>query len=1812
MATDPDIRFPIGMDITAFLRQAQQVRAEIAGLNGFNARVKFYANFDEFGKLKEVKTQVSDLGKTATKTGTNFTTMGSDGAAGMLALQTAVVAVDQVIAVFQATLVATFKTAADLQQGMTQLAAVGHFDTNQYEVLKDNFRILSREIPVSALELAELGRQAQLVGIHGVEGTERFVKIMADLGLVMRDVNGQAGDVSHTGEELVKFLRSIDTRPEDMIAGLEDAANSMAALKTQFGVQIPQVIGLATYWSSFGKAAGFTKEQILGVSAGLVSVGARAQASGSTLTKFSQQLLGALNDGGDRAEAFSSIIGITTEEFQKLGRSNPYEILVRFAEAMEQASKAGQSYDTVLARVGIRGVIANRVMAELAKTAPNLRKAAETSAAGAKDSASLSRVAGEATKNWNDESVRLKNSFADLKIALGDQFIPAATTTVKLLAQGANSATEFFRSFEALPQPVKDLGNGLILVGASLVGLRIGITSLLLLRTTLLATSGAFATLRAAQLGAAGAGAAAGGVSLLTNLTRQRSVVTGLTTAWTALKAVQISSIFTGAGAAALNAAPALLAFGSAAVGITAIAGPLAYMTRLFLEQQDVLKATQASQNQYDADMVARYGEQGANAARTLDLLYTIRRETVANLTAARNAGDEAQVKVMETRLAKVSARLTVVRGDVKAAIEEAKKATEGEDKALIRAPGDVVDRNTASQVNKDLRTQREKDYTASLSATAKKLAEINHFYAALETQVKKNVVDDKLRAELLEKINTQRERGLRLAVAQERADAGAEVAKGALEVEKARVDAMQDGLAKQRALRELAVGEVERNAKELARKYAIFPEKVAELEAQSRQKVAAIRQEGARADRDYIAGIVTKLEADATAAIAKAKTGVAGITAQAGQDVSEINRRQTEAIGQVGGDRAAVARIVAAGNALRQARGVELQKDLAEEAKAAKKKAEDAAKEVADAVRATRDRLRAISDAESRGRRELADLIRASTEADQAQDLRGTEGNEAAKLAVIQRYSGRILAARVAGIQEEYAAAQQARKRELDDALADPKATRGERNALTSQYRTDLGTMAAKYAQEVGEANRTAVNALQDAEKQAVAQQNALIVSRAQLNTARAQDALKQAKTTAAEAAGRQAVISALKDELALKVQLAAVASRGTDPAAALAAQQDLIVARAALRDAQDQDRAAPLQRAGEELDLAKARLQLTIDQSATEKDAATARGLALQALREEVALKVKAAGQAQGRGEQITAELAVITARKAVSDAEREDRQQRVSSAAEETARYRTAAEYAASMTVNAGLREKYEGNVRASLAAEAEAYTRIAATAASEQERNGYLDKAADLQRQIARSLEDSRKARLGDLSAARDQQAATLDAALNEARSATERLAARRNLAADAQEQVSYYTELERLYREQGRAQSEIGDAINGRRAAETRVRDLVKEQLDDQKRLADASKTLTTQAAELRDVWAAAMDDSAANRQNRALVRTQAAFVELERTTGTYRTTLKSTTGAVRIGESAIESTGEAISNQSKAISNAQQALSELRSEWEAQKSAVDSLNSSLNTFAGATKNQAVLDGISARAQNAYAESLRAAQDARARYGAGSPEYAAAVDLSAKSFQAASGAIKAAADNQAATVEASARKQAKAYQRTADAMGTVPEVLRKTQDAQQATYQRQADKIKQTAEDLASSLAEQGLGLDIVGALNAAQAGAVGLERKLGGAQKLLKGVLGDGGNVLTISVDPKLAEQVKPAGEVLGQIAARAMISELSRSRLDLERLAPSLANVTTTVNNTINIDGRSTTAPPAVVRATQTILDCAAQKGLKYAARRG
>ncbi len=359
------------------------------------------------------------------------------------------------IIAFGAAVAGAAKQVTSLEEAQVSLAKVGlgaggvELTTQEIEGLTDSLQDLSREIGISTQDLLGISAASARLGVQGIDQIEKFTKTIADLS-VATDIVGDRG-----AEQLAKFLAVTGTAT----TALGDTAFEVGNILNELGNRLPttaaRVLDFTRFTGQLGALTGVTREQILGLSAGLDSLGITAEGAGNPLNKLFSDIQKAARKGGDALDAYVLVTGKTTEEFSDLIQNSPIDAFLEIARGLNEIKDSGASVNLALDALG---VTEQRQTKLLRQAAGGYEKLAEAIAVAEEEAAELTSTEKEverATATLGNNVRELGQNFAVISQDLGQQLLPAFQGIIG----GVTALTD---AFIALDPPLR---NAVLLFG---------------------------------------------------------------------------------------------------------------------------------------------------------------------------------------------------------------------------------------------------------------------------------------------------------------------------------------------------------------------------------------------------------------------------------------------------------------------------------------------------------------------------------------------------------------------------------------------------------------------------------------------------------------------------------------------------------------------------------------------------------------------------------------------------------------------------------------------------------------------------------------------------------------------------------------------------------------------------------------------------------------------------------------------------------------------------------------------------------------------------------------------------------------------------------------------------------------------------------------------------------------------------------------------------------------------------------------------------------------------------------------------------
>ncbi|MEJ4953339.1 phage tail tape measure protein [Enterococcus faecium] len=339
-----------------------------------------------------------------------------------------------------------------------------------YSDLEKGLRDLATKLPASHQEIANVAEAAGQLGIK-TENVVSFTKTMIDMG----ESTNMSAETAATS--LARFANITQMSQKDF----DKLGSVIVDLGNNFATTESEITEMGLRLAGAGKQIGMSQGEILGFATALSSVGVEAEAGGSAFSKVMIQmqlavekgfgafdqlkqmaeeqgvpwvnLVNAVRDGGKSLKAvseqmgftssdlkkmykeadnsksslenFANVAGVTSEQFQKLFKSDPSEAIIKFIQGLKDSEKHGTSAIKVLDDMDIKEVRLRDSLLRAANASDIFKGAIEKGNGAWKQNTALTNEANKRYETTESKLKMLKNEVIDTAIDLGGPFVDA-------------------------------------------------------------------------------------------------------------------------------------------------------------------------------------------------------------------------------------------------------------------------------------------------------------------------------------------------------------------------------------------------------------------------------------------------------------------------------------------------------------------------------------------------------------------------------------------------------------------------------------------------------------------------------------------------------------------------------------------------------------------------------------------------------------------------------------------------------------------------------------------------------------------------------------------------------------------------------------------------------------------------------------------------------------------------------------------------------------------------------------------------------------------------------------------------------------------------------------------------------------------------------------------------------------------------------------------------------------------------------------------------------------------------------------------
>ena len=317
--------------------------------------------------------------------------------------------------------------------------------TVSYKNLSDGIRQMAKELPASAVQIANVAEVAGQLGIKA-DDILKFSRTMIDMG---ESTNLSAEDAATAIAKIANILGLTSDDYSRFGASVVDLGNNFATTEKD-------IVEMTNRLAAGGKLAGLTAPEILGLATAMSSVGIEAEAGGTAMTQTLTAIGNAVSlttkDSADDLALIAKVAGTTSEEFQQAWKEKPAEALQSFIKGLNTAHEKGANMDAILMKLGMTGIRQGNMLKSLALSSDKMGAAVARSNQAWKENTALTNEANKRYETTESQLKMFKNQITDLAIEFGGPLLKALRDGLKAGKPWIETLAKMAKQFSSMSE----------------------------------------------------------------------------------------------------------------------------------------------------------------------------------------------------------------------------------------------------------------------------------------------------------------------------------------------------------------------------------------------------------------------------------------------------------------------------------------------------------------------------------------------------------------------------------------------------------------------------------------------------------------------------------------------------------------------------------------------------------------------------------------------------------------------------------------------------------------------------------------------------------------------------------------------------------------------------------------------------------------------------------------------------------------------------------------------------------------------------------------------------------------------------------------------------------------------------------------------------------------------------------------------------------------------------------------------------------------------------------------------------------------
>lgn len=370
------------------------------------------------------------------------------------------------------------KAAIDYETAFAGVKKTVDGTPQQFDRLSASIREMAKEMPSSAVEIANVAEAAGQLGVP-IGAIKDFSKTMINLGVSTNLSSEEAAS------SIAKIGNIMQVSGKDLGTWSAHFGSAVVDLGNHFATTERDIVEMTNRLAAGGKLAGLTTPDILGLATAMSSVGIEAEAGGTamtqTLTGIGKAVSGVGKGAKEKLEVIAQTAGMTAEQFSNAWKQKPAEALQSFIKGLQRAHNEGKNMDGILDELGMTGIRQGNMLKSLASASDKMGEAVHRSNSAWKENTALTNEASKRYETTESQLKIFKNQITDLAIEFGGPLLKAMNSGLQAAKPWVQKLADMAKAFSEMSESQQQniIKWGLLAAGAgpalSILGKGIGV-----------------------------------------------------------------------------------------------------------------------------------------------------------------------------------------------------------------------------------------------------------------------------------------------------------------------------------------------------------------------------------------------------------------------------------------------------------------------------------------------------------------------------------------------------------------------------------------------------------------------------------------------------------------------------------------------------------------------------------------------------------------------------------------------------------------------------------------------------------------------------------------------------------------------------------------------------------------------------------------------------------------------------------------------------------------------------------------------------------------------------------------------------------------------------------------------------------------------------------------------------------------------------------------------------------------------------------------------------------------------------------------